>query len=538
MSQTATSPRFQRIINSILGIPLYVFIFAAYPSILMYAHNVTELQIWMIIRPTFISLIVAMVVLGCAKVLFRSWNKAALFTLVFLVIFFSYGQIYQLHDTAEGFLLNLLRHRYLILISIILLLVSGWLIQKGNPSNINLPLNVITIAILIIPTSRIISYENRREKTEAEMLTITSSDIPALDIVVGPEAPDIYYIILDTYTREDVLSTRFEYDNSQFINALKDEGFFIGECSRSNYAQTLLSLNSSLNMSFVQNIHPKLDSVLGLTNSLNNNILYHTLRASGYKLTTFDTGFPPGTITNSDNYLSPKTEEPLKKLFEGLQAFESMFYDSTAFKLILDDQTSQPAWLQKFINSSYSEFRENVFFQLDNMSNLPPTASPKLVHIHLIAPHPPATFDADGNPVNATRYYTLNPDLTSRREFARKAYIDEVTYLNKRMLEIIKQIKLNSTRPVVIIVQGDHGTYGFGAGDKYDRIKILNAYYFSDGDYSMLYNGITPVNTFRVVLNKYFGSSLSLMPDRTYYSPYEARFDFEEITENNPACTP
>ncbi|HSU72625.1 MAG TPA: hypothetical protein VLJ21_02140, partial [Candidatus Binatia bacterium] len=42
----------------------------------------------------------------------------------------------------------------------------------------------------------------------------------------------------------------------------------------------------------------------------------------------------------------------------------------------------------------------------------------------------------------------------------------------------------------------------------------INAYYFSDGDYSGLYENITPVNSFRVVFNKYLKTNYSLLPDR------------------------
>jgi hypothetical protein len=213
-----------------------------------------------------------------------------------------------------------------------------------------------------------------------------------------------------------------------------------------------------------------------------------------------------------------------------------MFYDSTAFKIVLDQQSALPAGVRAFIQSPYSAIRETIFFQLNNVDKLPEYSKPKVVHLHIIAPHPPASFDAAGNPVDGNKYFTLNPNLASKRSFARKAFVDEVKYLNERILEILRTIKRNSTRPFVFIVQGDHGTYGFGTGDQYDRIKILNVYYFSDGDYSLLYPGITPINTFRVVLNKYFGANLPMMPDTTYYSAYDAWIDFQEVEENYPPC--
>jgi hypothetical protein len=48
-------------------------------------------------------------------------------------------------------------------------------------------------------------------------------------------------------------------------------------------------------------------------------------------------------------------------------------------------------------------------------------------------------------------------------------------------------------------------------------MTILNANYFFDHNYTALYPGITPVNTFRVILNIYFGASLPLLDDRSFF---------------------
>jgi hypothetical protein len=62
------------------------------------------------------------------------------------------------------------------------------------------------------------------------------------------DLPDVYYIVLDGYGRADVLSSIFNYDNSEFIEFLKEKGFYVGERSHSNYIETYLSLTSSLNL--------------------------------------------------------------------------------------------------------------------------------------------------------------------------------------------------------------------------------------------------------------------------------------------------
>ena len=53
-------------------------------------------------------------------------------------------------------------------------------------------------------------------------------------------------------------------------------------------------------------------------------------------------------------------------------------------------------------------------------------------------------------------------------------------------------------------------------GDYLVRLGILNAYLLPDGGAEALYASISPVNSFRVILNAYFGHSLPLLPDKSY----------------------
>ncbi len=65
-----------------------------------------------------------------------------------------------------------------------------------------------------------------------------------------------------------------------------------------------------------------------------------------------------------------------------------------------------------------------------------------------------------------------------------------------------------------------------------ERFPILNAYYFPGVDSSDLYPTISPVNSFRVVLNTYFGLELPLLEDRAFYCTMKRPFDLVEITDS------
>jgi len=49
-------------------------------------------------------------------------------------------------------------------------------------------------------------------------------------------------------------------------------------------------------------------------------------------------------------------------------------------------------------------------------------------------------------------------------------------------------------------------------------MEILNAYYLPERGKAALYESISPINTFRVILNLYFGAHLELLSDESYYS--------------------
>jgi hypothetical protein len=107
-----------------------------------------------------------------------------------------------------------------------------------------------------------------------------------------------------------------------------------------------------------------------------------------------------------------------------------------------------------------------------------------------------------------------------------------VTYINKRILAIVDLILKDSPKPPIIIIQGDHGPAPFDVIPR--RMKNLNSYYFPDNTEG-LYPTITPVNTFRLILNKYFGQQYPMLEDRSLYSAYDIPYNYEEIPND---CQP
>jgi len=65
----------------------------------------------------------------------------------------------------------------------------------------------------------------------------------------------------------------------------------------------------------------------------------------------------------------------------------------------------------------------------------------------------------------------------------------------------------------------------------YERHQNLNAIYFPDGNYDLVYDDLTPVNTFRLVFNTFFNDDYPFVDDTLYHSPFDQPYNFTDVTE-------
>ena len=86
---------------------------------------------------------------------------------------------------------------------------------------------------------------------------------------------------------------------------------------------------------------------------------------------------------------------------------------------------------------------------------------------------------------------------------------------------------------------GDHGATGIPEIETPQwRMSILNAYYVNDQAKKDLYATITPVNTFRVVFNNYFGTTYPLLEDKSYHTSNMNNFVPETLVTNECQASP
>jgi hypothetical protein len=170
-------------------------------------------------------------------------------------------------------------------------------------------------------------------------------------------------------------------------------------------------------------------------------------------------------------------------------------------------------------NSANYEHYLQTFYILDELKQLPEMDGPIFVFAHIMVPHDPFIFTPEGD-----------YEHTTFKEDAIKGYRNNVAFIDSRLPEILHAIIEKSEVPPVIIVQGDHGPMGEAVTPQ-QRMSILNAYYVDEETKASLYRTITPVNSFRVIFNHYFGMDFPMLDDVSYYV-------YENEDFSNPTIIP
>jgi hypothetical protein len=537
--------------------PLHPFLISLYAVIELFSANITEVSITVIWRPLIVLLLFTTIFYLLFHWITKDWQVAGLMLSFLLVLFFSYGQVYSLTKNITIGGLFLFRHRVLLPVWILLSLGGVYFIWKRRErlATGTRLVNSIALLLLAFPIVSISVFTIKQD--------IYASQVNARENLVTPFGgqvkPDIYYIILDSYARQDILQDVFGLDTSQFISRLEDLGFYVAQCSQSNYGHTSLSLTSSLNMEYIQTLLQGLpydDFKYWLRPNFRHPQIRTYLEKQGYTTVAFYNGYHWGEWDDADYFL-PVDNPPLDQAcpIVAIDPFEELLTNTTLARVMsdvnpawegqLEDQingacqslsriwthsptSAQPA--PKFsLGTSHQLHRENVLRVLETLPNVPKIPGPKFVFAHVILPHPPFVFGPNGENIDLETGVDMDEPTVSD-EVYRIGYPGQVQYANSRMLEILRLIIENSSSPPIIIVQGDHGLVNYGSLK--DRMSILNAYYLPQGGDAELYSSITPVNTFRVILNKYFNGNLPLLPDVSYYSTSTANFDYQIVTND------
>ncbi len=516
--------------------------FAILPVLTLYVINANIVRftqiIWVMVLVVAATLLMTIV----ATRILKDIRKSAIIVSGFLVLFFSFGHVISITANISHLVNQYAFARFFvetstglrIWLSLWLLIWIGlifWVSQtKSDLNNPTLLLNVISFG-LVFSVFLTNSHVAQQTVTSGTPVSEEASQRWLQDRYAEEQPlsskttylPTIYFIILDGFSRQDMISKWYGVDLSDFVSFLEEKGFYVAGKSHSNYVTTSLSLSATLNYSYLDDyaryagtqtsdLTPMQDLIAG-------NRTAAQLRSLGYRFVSFTTGYPFTEIKTADLYLGPTFN---------LNSFSSTLIDNTpVFPFILDRQ--------------YDDARERILYTFDHLGDAAISSKPSFVFAHIMSPHPPFIFDDKGQPTNPPRAYSNNDgsdffQVGTRQEYI-QGYRNQVLFTSTRIRQTIEQILQNSPQPPIIIIQGDHGSglnldqHDLAKTDVQDRFSNLIAIYMPGMNSKMLYPNISSVNTFRVILDNYFGTNYKLLDDRSYYATLDHPYKLVDVTD-------
>lgn len=527
----------------------------------IYQHNWLEVPGFDLIRPLFVACLLTVFALGLATLLLRRGPGIPLLAVLMVATLYAYPLLFAaLHAlrppqarplyvlplwgllaflfTGGSFLLlrrigqrlaGLAKalHYFAIVLCGLIVLSSAWHLFASSKSAGPAGQKVVVAGKTAGPL-------------EAWVQQTLATRVPARQFADG-KLPDIYYIIMDGYPRGDILQTRFNYDNHEFLDWLRGQGFFVAEKSHSNYSWTHLSLSATLNAEYLQTLLPPgfgtnapaeyrqryqfFVAQLGPAYILSNRVS-RTLQAVGYKISSLDTGY---AVTRNLQFSWKQV------LLGPVTQFEWTVLRKTALGPLVELAAARLA------PKGQAPLNGNVQL-LRALPGLAHVRGPKFVVFYVGAPHPPFCFNERGESITAHPVYDASPWLCDGRklpgfaDFMRAGYPRNVAGLNVHARAALDALLRATGGRSVIIVQSDHGSH-MGTDplsaehtDALERFGVLNAIYFPPGvERAGLDPAMSSVNTFRVVLNRVLGCTLPMLEDHAWFSIGD--LDFTEVTE-------
>ncbi len=486
--------------SSLLIAHLSIFCFAFYPILAVYAYNADQLHLSQILLPLAFSLLIGYIALGSLYLLFRNILKASLGTVILLLLFWNYRLLYDLF-TAMAMLPQFL---FLIFILVLYAFTLYLLNKKTGPDALKQIHTIVIIPVIVL----IIFNLYITGRGEVKKLKSASAKAVQEEVIMqaADDLPDIYILIFDEFAAPASVSDVWGYDHNAFVTELEEQGFFFARNSKTRFPFTHLSIPGIMNLEYPEQDISRTESL----SLYNNNQTFRFLNQSGYQIYFLD-GW--GGFEYTFNI-------PVAELVCFYDTSFEPHYRFDDFSYMLMGQSMLASLTEKWMKTNANHYYLGHHFFLDYIEQFPARANaleqPGLLYAHVMAPHLPYVFDRHGNfnvnPTNYWEYRQLDPALL------RDLYFEQYLYVSNRITSITESILKNSLVPPVILLFSDHGPRleSAGVAGQEHHHRVLNAVFFPDEQYHALYDNISPVNTMRVLFNKYFDTDYDMLNEYSF----------------------
>lgn len=507
---------------------IHPILFAIFPILFFYSHNIEQCYFSETFLPSGIILGFTLLLVVLLGLLLRNSEKAGILVSICLLLFFSYGHVYDVIASWRIAPYFIGRHMHLMLTWGMLFTCGVYILIRTRRDLYALTriLNIVAFSLVTFSLINIGFYEFKTRGVKSD----TQRSMPYMEtntVDVGKAAMlrDIYYIILDGYASSSTLTEFYGYDNQEFIDYLNKKGFYIASKGLTNYATTFLSLASSLNMEYLD----YLTDIIGAESKdrtipnqmIRDSKVMNFLKSKGYKFIHFGSGGGP---TGTNKYADLDIQ--CKKWFLGWDEFTMVFMQTTMLRPF-----------EKYLVES--GIRGRLLCTFSKLAEMHRIEGSKFIFAHILCPHAPYVFGANGEEVSEIKL-KMSGDVWKQKE----NYLNQLIFVSKKVEMLVDKILLKSGFSPIIILQADHGTAStFCCTDNghcperptetnlKERMRIFNAYYLPPDGSDLLYDSITPVNTFRLIFDLYFNTNYKILIDQSYFSTYEHPYKFIKVTD-------
>ncbi|MFN4315882.1 MAG: sulfatase-like hydrolase/transferase [Chitinophagaceae bacterium] len=355
--------------------------------------------------------------------------------------------------------------------------------------------NLLFSCWILIAVVQIIDYRTGRKLLDNEALKFVQNVRRSEKVL-----PDIHVIVLDEYAGLVAYERETGSTNSEFVDALRKEGFFVADSSVSNYNFTPYSVASLLRLDYLFE-----SSIAGpvpvnypfIFEQLSENRVFSIARELGYNVRA-QSWFP----TNAHQEIS---STPLRK------RIRSFVNAQTLLGRMWTNNMERNAEFWDVLGVAESNLMQFDSYNVELIENLKSFkadmfSAPVFTFTHLMMPHFPFYRNANSelHPVGLLK--TIN------RENERY-YVDYLEHTNKQILSVIHSIRQNSERPYSLLIVSDHGYRKWRTSD--DLWGLYNNFFAwksSNGEYPQFETPVSLVNSLRYLLNHELGGSWEYLP--------------------------
>lgn len=479
---------------------LLVLCISIFPVVFLYCNNVGEMTVQELATPLAVYAGLGVAVWLVSFIFLRGRSFQGLVAALWSVALLHYAYV----DDLLRQIMPEARYAHSMILLITVLIYISLLICKMKPDTARMATQIgCAVVAVMLAVNGVTAVVNTPAKTEDTPAAATP--VPVHITSANTDKPNVYWLLFDEYSSNQVLETYYHYDNSAFTDMLESLGFNVSYTSRNDSCDTLTVMTNMMNLDYIVKTSTPVETKKQYW--AGNSVIQQMFEANGYTYLG---------VGNSDTFLVP----PINRDVTSASFGQAVTVDGTSVNSLLINRTIlKPFLVSNGLDETYiasDDYFNNVihinYFNYWQKLSVYEHTDSRFTFGYLILPHQPFVYTASGAAVDPHHYN----DWADTRY-----YLDQLIYTTKLITKQIQTI-LQNDPDCIIVLQSDHSarrllndTLNFTEAST----SCFNAVYYRGEP--MEVEGLSGINLWRYVLNRLFGTEY----DELQLPPFEEGAD-------------